>query len=370
MHPILGIPILLVVLFIIYLLVGRFGAGTCVDFLQESVFNRYLIPWTKAVLDMLLPSDFLKDFLVGEFGIFTMALTYAIAIVLPIVGFFFLAFGILEDSGYLPRLAVMSNKIFRLMGLNGRAVLPMVLGLGCATMATLTTRILDTKKERLIVTFLLALGVPCSAQLGVILGLLGGLSFAATAIWAGVVLFVLIFMGHLSSKVVKGKEADFILELPPIRMPQLSNILYKTRIRIAWYLREAVPLFVIGTVILFAADKTGALVWLEKLARPLVVHVLNLPSEVSAAFFVGFLRRDYGAVFLMDAAKAGNLDGIQIVVSLVTITLFVPCIANFFMMIKERGLKAAFVMVLIILPFSFGLGGIVNLVLRTFNVAL
>ena len=110
-----------------------------------------------------------------------MGLTYAIAIVLPVVATFFLMFGFLEDSGYIPRLAIFCDRIFRVMGLNGKAVLPMVLGLGCDTMATMTTRILGTPKERLIAILLLALGIPCSAQLATIMGILGGISFAALA---------------------------------------------------------------------------------------------------------------------------------------------------------------------------------------------
>ena len=121
------------------------------------------------VVQTIAPEGFIQELLVGEYGLITVALTYAIAIILPITATFFIAFAILEDSGYLPRLAIMSNRIFNLMGLNGKAVLPMVLGLGCGTMAVMTSRILETK-ERLIITFLLALAVPCSAQLGVILG--------------------------------------------------------------------------------------------------------------------------------------------------------------------------------------------------------
>ncbi len=176
----------------------------------------------------ILPVPFLQELIVGEYGLVTMALTYAIAIVLPIVGFFFIAFGLLEDSGYLPRLAVMVNKVFKIMGLNGKAVLPMILGLGCDTMATLTTRILETKKERILVTLLLALGVPCSAQLGVILGMVAGLSGLATFIWLGTLLTVMLLVGYLAAKVIPGEPSDFVLELPPIRVPQLTNILVKT----------------------------------------------------------------------------------------------------------------------------------------------
>ncbi|MEK7851777.1 MAG: ferrous iron transport protein B, partial [Deltaproteobacteria bacterium] len=340
MDPVWGVPFLLAVLYGFYQFVGVFGAGTLVNFLEKTVFNGYLNPWITRLFDYV-PIPLVRELFVGPYGIITMALTYAIAIVLPIVGTFFIAFGIMEDSGYLPRLAVMVNKIFKAMGLNGKAVLPMVLGLGCDTMATLTTRILETRKERIIVTLLLALGVPCSAQMGVVLGMLGSVSFTATLIWLGVVISVLLLVGYLASKIIPGAESDFILELPPIRLPQLSNIGIKTMARIEWYLREAVPLFILGTLILFVSDKLGLLTLSEKIAEPLVVGFLGLPIKATEAFIIGFLRRDYGAAGLLVLTRSGQMDSIQVVVSLVTITLFVPCIANFFMIIKEQGLKVA-----------------------------
>jgi ferrous iron transport protein B len=293
-----------------------------------------------------------------------MALTYGIAIVLPIVCTFFLAFSVLEDSGYLPRLAVMVNRIFQSMGLNGKAVLPMVLGLGCDTMATLTTRILDKRKERVIVTLLLALGVPCSAQLGVVFGMLGQAGWAAAAVWSGVTLGVLFLVGFLASKVIPGECSAFVLELPPMRMPQLGNIMVKTMARIEWYLREALPLFVVGTLILFVLDKLHLLGAIERAAEPIVVRLLGLPADASQAFILGFLRRDYGAAGFFDLQRDGKLDVIQVVVALVTMTLFIPCIANWFMMVKERGLRSALWMTAFIFPFALGVGGLLNLVLH------
>ncbi len=370
MHPVYGIPILLAVLFAVYQFVGVFGAGTVVNFLEKTVFGNYLNPWTTKIVQFILPVPFLQDLIVGEYGIVTMAFTYAIAIVLPIVGFFFFAFGILEDSGYLPRLAVMVNKVFKIMGLNGKAVLPMILGLGCDTMATLTTRILETKKERLLVTFLLALGVPCSAQLGVVLGMVSGISGLATGIWLGTMVCVLFLVGYLASKVLPGEPSDFVLELPPIRVPQLTNILIKTMARVQWYLKEAVPLFILGTLILFTAEKLGVLLLIQKMADPIVVGFLGLPSKAAEALVIGFLRRDYGAAGLFMLAKGGMLDPIQTVVSLVVVTLFVPCIANFFVMIKEQGMRAALYMVAFIFPFAFAVGGAINWALRSLKVAL
>jgi len=370
MHPIYGLPILLAVLFIVYQFVGVLGAGTAVNVLEKVVFGEYLNPWASKIVHAILPVPFLQEMLIGDYGLITMALTYAIAIVLPIVGFFFIAFGILEDSGYLPRLAVMVNKIFKIMGLNGKAVLPMILGLGCDTMATLTTRILETEKERILVTLLLALGVPCSAQLGVILGLVAGLSFFATCIWIGTLLSVMLLVGYLAAKIIPGEPSDFVLELPPIRVPQLSNILVKTIARVQWYLKEAVPLFILGTFILFISHKIGALAYIQRLTDPIVVNFLGLPSRAAEAFVIGFLRRDYGAAGLFMLAKEGLLDPIQIVVSLTVMTLFVPCIANFFMMMKERGMRTALYMVAFIFPFAFGVGGVMNWILRSLKVSL
>ena len=370
MHPVYGIPFLLLVLFAMYEFVGVFGAGTLVDFFEGVVFGEYLNPFAEDVVRGLLPSALLQDLLVGEFGIITMALTYAIAIILPIVGTFFIAFGVLEDSGYLPRLAIMTNRIFKVIGLNGKAVLPMVLGLGCDTMATLTTRILETRRERIIATLLLALAVPCSAQLGVILGMLSALSAKAMLIWAGVVVVVMLLVGFLAARIVKGEPTDFILEIPPLRVPQLGNIAAKTLARIEWYLREAVPLFILGTLLLFILDRVGMLAEIRDFASPVVVSLLGLPEEATDAFIMGFLRRDYGAAGLFALAAEGMLSPVQIVVALVTITLFVPCIANFLIIVKERGARVALAIVSFIFPFAFVVGAAVNFLLRYLEVSL
>ncbi|MDP3017442.1 MAG: ferrous iron transport protein B [Deltaproteobacteria bacterium] len=363
-HPFWGIPILLFILFLTYQFVGVFGAQISVDFLEETLFGEWLLPPLTGLIHRFIPIPILQELLIGPYGILTMALTYAIAIVLPIVGCFFIIFGLMEDSGYLPRLAVMSNKIFKRMGLNGKAVLPMVLGLGCDTMATMTTRILDTEKDRTIVTLLLALGVPCSAQLGVILGMFSGLPIFYLLTWIFLIALILVMVGYLAARLLPGEGSDFILELPPLRIPKLSNIVVKTLARIEWYLKEAVPLFILGTLFLFILHQTKALSLLERISTPLIVHFLGLPAKATEAFIIGFLRRDYGAAGLFMLAREGLLDSRQILVSLVTITLFIPCIAQFFMMIKERGLKKTLWISAVIFPVAFGVGGLLNFLLR------
>jgi len=362
MHPLWGIPWLLGVLYVTWLVVGVFGAGTVVDLIEEGLFNSHINP-AAIRLFSFVPAPFVRDLFVGEYGIVTMALTYGIAIVLPVVFFFFVTFGVLEDSGYLPRLAVQVNQIFRRLGLNGKAVLPMVLGLGCDTMATLTTRILETRRERTIVTLLLALGVPCSAQLGVILGLLT--TAKSLFIWAGVVGLVLLAVGYLAGKVMPGQSSDFILEVPPVRLPRLGNILYKTLARTEWYLKEALPLFVLGTLVLFGLDRLGLLGSIERASAPVVTGILGLPEDAAKVFIMGFLRRDYGGAGLKTMFDSGQLTDEQVLVSIVTLTLFIPCVANFLVMARERGWKTAFAMAAFIVPVAVLTGGAVRLLLRS-----
>jgi ferrous iron transport protein B len=386
-HPVLGFPILAAVLFLAYELVGVLGAGKLVDLLEHRLFAAHLVPWTEAAVRAVVPAGAVQTFLVGpagqaaassgllvgKYGLVSMALSYGVAIVLPIVATFFLFFSVLEDSGYLPRLAVMLNKGFKAMGLNGKAVLPMVLGLGCDTMATMTTRILETRKERVIVTLLLALGVPCSAQLGVILGMLSGLSLWGALWWGGSVAATLLLVGYLAAKVLPGKASDFLLEIPPIRRPLFSNIAIKTVARLEWYLKEALPLFVLGTLVLWGLDRLQLIAGIERACAPVIEGALGLPREATGAFVIGFLRRDYGAAGLFElfrpALRAGHLPReveIQLVVSMVTITLFIPCIANFLMIVKERGLKTGLAIAAFIVPFAVGAGGLVNLAMRHF----
>ncbi len=370
MHPLFGIPVLLIILYLLYQFVGVFGAGILVDFFEETIFGEYVNPMADKIVRTFIPFEIVQELLVGEYGLITVAITYSIAIILPITTTFFIAFAFLEDSGYLPRLAILSNRLFNFIGLNGKAILPLVLGLGCGTMAVMTARILETKRDRIITTFLLALAIPCSAQLGVILGMLSAISFKATIIWFFCLLFIALLAGFLASKLVGGNRTDFFLEIPPLRLPHWRNILIKTVGRIEWYLKEAVPLFILGTLILFVLNKLEILTILERLASPIVVRMLELPPKTTEAFIVGFLRRDYGAAGLYAMAQEGLLSSIQILVGLVTITLFVPCLANLFMIIKERGIKTAIAIVTIVFTSAIVFGSLLNWILRFFEVNL
>jgi len=425
LHPLRGALLLGSLLYATLWFVGLFGAGTLVDLMENGVFGQVVNPAAIRLIDAVFPfahehaqetiridlelpltpahslplglgwertvpstayeaagaagavvaastwtqvARFIHDFLVGPYGILTMAVSYGIAIVLPIVLTFFLVFSFLEDSGYLPRLAVMLHRVFRMMGLNGKAVLPMVLGLGCDTMATMTARILETRQQRLIVTLLLALAVPCSAQLGVLLAMMASISFLGAAIWVGLMIAIMISVGFLASKIFPGERGDFLLEIPPIRRPVFGNIVVKTSARLEWYLKEVVPLFILGTILLFVLDRTHGLALLRDLASPVVVRWLGLPIETTDAFIVGFLRRDYGAVLLLQAGTAATLTAAQVLVCMVVITLFVPCVANVFMIAKEHGWKTAVAMTGFIFPFAFFVGGCLRFAIQALRL--
>ncbi len=359
MNPWTGIPLLLIVLYMgLYQFVGVFGAGTIVDFLEGTLFEEYLNPWVIGLCNQYIPWYWLNELLVGEYGLFTLGVRYAVAIILPIVGTFFIAFAVIEDSGYFPRLAMLVDRVFKKIGLNGRAVIPMVLGFGCDTMATVVTRTLESTRERIIATLLLALAIPCSAQMGVILGLLSGVPGALMA-WMASMVGVFLLVGFLAAQIVPGERPMFYMEIPPMRLPQFQNVMIKTLTRMQWYFMEIFPLFMIASVLLVAGKLTGALEWLVGMFNP-VMRLLGLPNEASAAFIFGFFRRDFGAAGLYDLQTDGLLDPVQLTVAAVTLTLFVPCVAQFLVMQKERGWKTSLAIFFLVTGMAFAVGWSLN----------
>ncbi|MFQ5953129.1 MAG: ferrous iron transport protein B [Candidatus Omnitrophota bacterium] len=368
-HPLWGLPILALVLwFGLYKFVGEFGAGTLVDLIEVSIFEKVINPNVNIFFHRLFGSNIFFDLFAGEYGIITLGIRYAFAIILPIVATFFIAFSVIEDTGYLPRLAMLVDKLFKKIGLSGRSVIPLTLGFGCDTMATIVTRTLETKKERIIATFLLALAVPCSAQLGVLIGLLGGKPLMFT-IWAFTIFLVFLITGFLSKHLVRGEDASFFMELPPLRMPSLINVFTKTYTRVVWYLKEIVPIFIMASVFIWFGRLTGIFDFLIRIMS-YPVKWAGMPVEASRAFLYGFFRRDFGAAGLFDLAKHGELSGNGLLIAAVVLTLFVPCVAQFVITWKERGKAMAVGMALFIFPFAFFVGFLVNVILNLLGVQL
>lgn len=357
--PLTGIPMLLIVLYFgLYKFVGEFGAGTVVDLLEKKLFINIVNPWMVGVVKNIIPWEIIQELFVGEYGIITLGFRYAVGIILPIVATFFIFFSFLEDTGYFPRLALLVDRLFKYFGLTGRAVIPMVLGFGCDTMATMVTRTLETVRERIIATLLLALAIPCSAQLGVIIALLAKAP-GALAVWSFCLLLIFVIVGVLASRIIPGESPMFYMELPPMRLPQLSNVLTKTYTRMQWYFLEILPLFVIASVLLWFGKITGFFSTAVNAMTPLMAAI-GLPKEAAVAFIFGFFRRDYGAAGLYDLETQGLLNPRQLTVAAVTLTLFIPCVAQFLIMKKERGWKVAGGIGLFVSLFAFGSGFLLN----------
>jgi ferrous iron transport protein B len=384
--PIWGLPILAVILFLLYQFVGVLVAQDLVGFTETTVGNRIVEVAIKGAVARAAATDITvervgahdeitetrrfpfpegtsanvtqwkeaQDFaaghtttwtfryanpwivvLFGEFGAITMTLTYLLFLLMPLVIGFYLALSVLEDSGYLPRLATIVDRTLRIIGLNGRAIIPLILGFGCVTMATITTRLLGTNREKTIATTILQLAIPCSAQLGVIAALLATAGPAATAIYAAVIFSFLVAVGTSMSRLIPGETSALLLDLPPMRFPRVGNVVQKTAYKTYFFMKEASPWFFVGALAVSILQVTGALVAVQDLLQPLVVTWLKLPKEAATAFVMGLVRRDFGAAGLYSM----DLSPYQTVAALVTITLFVPCIASVVVMLKERGLK-------------------------------
>jgi ferrous iron transport protein B len=233
-------------------------------------------------------------------------------------------------------LAALVDRLLTGLGLNGRAIIPMILGFGCVTMATITTRILGSKRERFIATMLLGLAIPCSAQLGVIMGLIAPLGGDLLFLYVFVITAIFVLTGTILNRIMPGQSSDLLIDLPPIRMPLLKNVLYKTYSKSKMFIKEAGPLFVLGAAIITIFQYTGILTVIADFFAPITEGFLKLPKETAQTFIMGIIRRDFGAAGLNTMAAQGLLNPVQIVVALIAITLFVPCIAAIMVIFKER----------------------------------
>ncbi len=362
--PFTGVPILILALWGMYEIIAVIIAQNVVDFTERIIMEGYYQPWVSGLLSSIIPQKTaLGTILYGEFGILTMTVTYIFGLLLPLVLGFYLILSTFEDSGYLPRIATLLDRLLTGIGLNGRAVIPMILGFGCVTMATIVTRVLGSERERRIATFLLAMAIPCSAQLGVIIGLLSGVGAPYVILYVFAMFSLLVFVGTALNRFLPGKSTDLLIDLPPLRLPRLANVLKKTMNKSSHFLQEAAPLFALGALIISVLQVTNALIFLQNLLAPLTVGLLKMPKETATAFIMGFVRRDFGAAGLAHMP----LTELQKLVGLVTITIFVPCIASCLVIFKERGKREALIIWPSVLAIAFAVGGIIAQLYSAFH---
>jgi ferrous iron transport protein B len=347
---------LLLLLAGMYVVLGQWIAGGVVGVLEGKIMNGYWVPFVKGAVGLVFPAGSkLFTMLAGEFGVLTMTPTYLLGVILPLVTGFYLLLSLLEDSGYLPRIAALADRSLTSMGLNGRAVIPLILGLGCVTMGTLTTRILGSKRERFIATALMSIAVPCSAQIAVIAALMTRTGPVYAAAYFAVLIAIFVGLGTLLNKIVPGQSTDLLIDLPSLRIPRMGNVLRKTGMKVWHFMREVAMFFVVGAVLISLLQVTGVLEWIIRVARPLTVDWLMLRPQAAQAFVMGFVRRDFGAAGFFTM----HLSDPQLLVAMVTITLFVPCIASTMVVLKERGLAYTVGLMASSVGLAFLLGGLI-----------
>lgn len=341
--PIWGIFILLGIVWVMYVLV--------VD--VANVVSNWMNQWLWAPVahqvDIHLASQFWKEFLIGNYGILSLGLSNALMTVLPILSFFFLFFNILEDSGYIPNLCILTKKIFEKFGLSGQAIMPIALGFGCKTMATMNTSCLRSKKERYITSFLIAFAIPCAAQMGLNLSILGRCGIKAFIIAYATLGTAQIIAGLFLNRILKDEvKTDFIQEVPRMRIPDPKLVIIKVYYRLLWFLKEAVPVFIMTAVVLFAADKTGLLNLIKHVVSPVIKDFLGLPLQMVDVLIVCVARREAAAGMIIKLVQNGSLDVTQCITAVVLTTTFLPCLAHTVALAKEIGSKqAAWMMVCI-----------------------
>ncbi|MFZ5647248.1 MAG: ferrous iron transport protein B [Bacillota bacterium] len=364
-RPVTGFPILALVLALLYLVVGVFFAQVVVDFTEGTLMEGYYVPFVRTHLSAFMDLDSpVGVILTGQFGLLTMAVTYVLGLLTPLVVGFFLVLSLLEDSGYLPRIAILMDRLLSAIGLNGLAVIPMVLGFGCVTAATITTRLLPTDRERRIAVFLLALAVPCSAQLAFVTAIMSRLGVAFFMVYVLIILTVMVTAGMVMAWVLPGTSSPLFLDLPHLRVPRVDNVVAKAWMRSWQFLKEAFPLFVGGALFLSLLRITGTLDFIQNSMDPLTVGWLKLPRESASAFIMGLIRRDFGTAGILELSMSTG----QQFVAMVSLTLFVPCIASVMIIFKERGWKEGTIIWLLVLALAFVIGGLVARILGFFTV--
>lgn len=360
LHPIFGWGAVVFILYALFIFLGIFVSGVVVDYLVE-IMQQHYIPFVTSVTQNFFGNNTVSDILVGEFGILTMVVQSIIGILLPLIAGFYIIMAFLEDSGYIPRMAILTRKFFNFLGLNGDAVIPILLGFGCSVMGTISTRILATKKERIIATSLIAIAIPCAAQQGIIFSMLAKINnFGYWLAYVGIMIFMMIISGGMMKCFLPGAITKFAMELPLLRIPTLKNCYKKTLYRIRDFLLETFPVFSISSIFITVLHKYGALTWLENKLAWLVENWLQLSRAFSNVFVIGIIRRDMASLEVLNISQNFPTSNTQLFTSVIVISLFVPCINAIVVISKELGWRLATFLWGLTFVLSIFVGGIVS----------
>ncbi len=366
--PLTGIPITLSILALVFWVV-RFVGENLIAYLFDPLFALYL-PAVTSLSNVLGKGGVIHDVLIGtliegkidyiqSMGLLTTGLYVPLAMVLPYVFTFYLVLGVMEDSGYLPRLATLVDAVFHRLGMHGLAIIPMLLGLGCNVPGALSTRILETQKQRFIAATVMAIAVPCMAQTAMVFALLGPYGIKGLGIYFVTLFVVWLTLCFLLSKGLKGEIPETFMEIPPYRLPYIGSLAKKLWMRMRSFLSEAIPFVLLGVVIVNILYVFGIIEWLSEATAPVIVGILGLPKEAVASLIVGFLRKDVAVGMLLPL----GLDIDQLIVASVVLTMYFPCVATFVVLFKELGIRDLLKAVAIMIVSTLLVGGVLNALL-------
>ena len=366
--PITGIITAAVVIFTSFHLIRFIGEGL-IGYVLDPLFQNVGSPLLLALSASLGGEGVLHEILIGtlfdgeidfvqSFGVLSTGLYVPLAMVLPYIISFYLVLGLLEDFGYLPRLATLLDTMMHRIGLHGYAIIPNLLGLGCNVPAILSTRILESARERFIAAALISIGVPCAALQAMIFGLVGSQGGQYVfAIYASL-FFVWLVIGYVLNRTLPGFSPELLIEIPPYRIPPLGAVFQKLWYRIIGFLREALPIVIIGVGIVNILYIFKVFDTIASLAAPVVKGVWGLPEEAITAIMIGFLRKDVAVGML---APLGLSPG-QLVIACTVLAMSFPCIATFIILIRELGWKGLLKVVILMIVTSVIVGGIQNMI--------
>ncbi|HLV10077.1 MAG TPA: nucleoside recognition domain-containing protein, partial [Halanaerobiales bacterium] len=301
-----------------------------------------------------------------SFGLLTTGIFIPLSAVAPYIIVFYFVLGLLEDTGYLPRLAVLVDNVLHKVGLHGFSIIPMILAFGCNVPAALAIRSLESEREKFIASTLMVISIPCMAQLAMIFGLLGPYGGKYIVYLFLILAMVWVTVGVILNKILPGFSSDLLLEVPPFRIPSFSTIIKKLWIRLSGFFKEAIPLVLFGVFCINLLYVSGVMSGIVNFIAPFLNKIFGLPRDAIYAVLMGFLRKDLAMGLLAPL----NLTIKQLVVASVVLTIYFPCIATFSVLLKELGfvnmIKSTFVMLLT----SVLVGGFTNLTFTNEGISL
>jgi len=368
-HRIGGIFIALLVLFATFWFV-RFGGEGIIGYVADPLFENLWTPLLAKLSLALGAGGFWHNVLIGNliggeidyfqsFGLLSTGLYIPLAAVLPYIIAFYLVLGILEDVGYLPRLAVLMDTIMHRLGLHGYAIIPTILGFGCNVPGIMATRILESRKQRFIAATLISIGVPCAALQAMIIGVVGQQGMGYVAMVYGSLFISWVIIGLILNRAVKGFNPELLVEIPPYRLPPWRAIGEKLWLRVSGFIKEALPI-ILGTVLVVNILYTlGVFNAIADVTAPVLTGLWGLPKETITALVVGFLRKDAAMGMLAPLALTAK----QLVISSTVLAMFFPCVATFVILARELGAKNLLKAIGIMIVAALIMGSLQNLVL-------